>query len=437
MKLRKIAIGIVAIAMILPTFNTLDYGKYTENIIQANADTINGLDSEKYQELTNEVLRLLNEYRISQGIEPVKANPLMMEMAQQRAKEQEETGLSHYRPDGSLCSSIFDEYDVKYFSYGENVAMGRTTPLGTMTDWKNSEGHNENMLDSTFTHVGIGVTYYNNTYYWVQLFAGTNDDKITTNDYLDTDITNDTTTSSEIETITADTYITTSNTEQSTNDIYFKDWNLIESDRYTGNMGDSFIDTIGTRNGNTTINNTTFDNGIEMWIARWNNTPESSWAWATYEIPENVNTFSGTLSVLEDSFNTSNFDTTIEIYLDDELAYSYTMLPDFSPQDINLDLNGASTIKISVVDNISVGGGTSFCIGNAKFSAESSDSTLLLGDVNCDNQVKSNDLLLLKKYLLGLEDLSTQGLKNADLNQDNDVKSNDLLQLKKLLLGLE
>lgn len=64
------------------------------------------------------------------------------------------------------------------------------------------------------------------------------------------------------------------------------------------------------------------------------------------------------------------------------------------------------------------------------------DSNILLGDVTCDGNIKSNDLLLLKKYLLGLEDLSEQALKNADLNSDKSVKSNDLLTLKKYLLGL-
>lgn len=63
-------------------------------------------------------------------------------------------------------------------------------------------------------------------------------------------------------------------------------------------------------------------------------------------------------------------------------------------------------------------------------------SDILKGDVTCDGAVKSNDLLLLKKYLLGLEDLSDKALKNADLNDDKDVKSNDLLTLKKYLLGL-
>lgn len=69
-------------------------------------------------------------------------------------------------------------------------------------------------------------------------------------------------------------------------------------------------------------------------------------------------------------------------------------------------------------------------------SSISSEETLL-GDVTCDGDVKSNDLLLLKKYLLGLEELSEQALKNADLTGDTDVKSNDLLALKKQLLGLE
>lgn len=58
------------------------------------------------------------------------------------------------------------------------------------------------------------------------------------------------------------------------------------------------------------------------------------------------------------------------------------------------------------------------------------------GDTTCDGEVKSNDLLLLKKYLLGLSDLTPQALANADINGDGDVKSNDLLALKKFLLGL-
>lgn len=68
------------------------------------------------------------------------------------------------------------------------------------------------------------------------------------------------------------------------------------------------------------------------------------------------------------------------------------------------------------------------------------DDDIVWGDINCDGQVKSNDLLLLKKYLIGLAEVPTdipeQGLKNVDVTHDGSVKSNDLLKLKKYLLGL-
>ncbi|MCD7801238.1 MAG: cellulase family glycosylhydrolase [Ruminococcus sp.] len=64
------------------------------------------------------------------------------------------------------------------------------------------------------------------------------------------------------------------------------------------------------------------------------------------------------------------------------------------------------------------------------------DSDIILGDVNGDGSVKSNDLLLLKKYLLGLADESEINWDNSDTTGDNDIKSNDLLSLKKYLLGL-
>ncbi|MCC8069245.1 MAG: cellulase family glycosylhydrolase [Ruminococcus sp.] len=62
---------------------------------------------------------------------------------------------------------------------------------------------------------------------------------------------------------------------------------------------------------------------------------------------------------------------------------------------------------------------------------------VLLGDVNSDGSVKSNDLLLLKKYLLGLSEESEINFTNSDMNGDNEVKSNDLLSLKKVLLGID
>lgn len=64
-------------------------------------------------------------------------------------------------------------------------------------------------------------------------------------------------------------------------------------------------------------------------------------------------------------------------------------------------------------------------------------STLLLGDVTLDGQVMGNDLLMLKKHVLGLSEITdSQALLNADISQDGQVMGNDLLMLKKHVLGL-
>ena len=60
----------------------------------------------------------------------------------------------------------------------------------------------------------------------------------------------------------------------------------------------------------------------------------------------------------------------------------------------------------------------------------------LTGDVNGDGNVKSNDLLLLKKYLMGFIEAKDINMANADVTGDGEVKANDLLLLKKYLLGL-
>ncbi|MGN1411141.1 MAG: endo-1,4-beta-xylanase [Oscillospiraceae bacterium] len=66
----------------------------------------------------------------------------------------------------------------------------------------------------------------------------------------------------------------------------------------------------------------------------------------------------------------------------------------------------------------------------------SNPDELLLGDANCDGQVKSNDLLAIRRHLLHLEDLTGQALKNADANKDGDIRSNDILQIRRYLLHL-
>ena len=118
----------------------------------------------------DDVAALVNEYRQQQGIEPLKVVPALQENAQTRAVEISEE-FSHTRPDGTLCFTAISS-SISYYACAENIAYGETTPEAVINQWKKSDGHNKNMLNSNYTHIGVGVYESGGYIYWVQLFIG-------------------------------------------------------------------------------------------------------------------------------------------------------------------------------------------------------------------------------------------------------------------------
>ena len=55
---------------------------------------------------------------------------------------------------------------------GENVAYGFTAPQGVLDAWMDSEGHRENILDGSFTMLGVGAKQSEDgTWYLAQVFG--------------------------------------------------------------------------------------------------------------------------------------------------------------------------------------------------------------------------------------------------------------------------
>ena len=79
--------------------------------------------------------------------------------------------IFHTRPDGSTCFSVLNDMGKNAFYTGENVAMGYNTAEMVADGWKTSQGHYENMINSSFNKIGIGVIKLNGIYYWAQLFS--------------------------------------------------------------------------------------------------------------------------------------------------------------------------------------------------------------------------------------------------------------------------
>ena len=57
------------------------------------------------------------------------------------------------------------------------------------------------------------------------------------------------------------------------------------------------------------------------------------------------------------------------------------------------------------------------------------------GDINEDGEVDVKDLTLLRRYLEGISELSSQALKNADVNTDGSINETDKKLLTEFLAG--
>ena len=64
------------------------------------------------------------------------------------------------------------------------------------------------------------------------------------------------------------------------------------------------------------------------------------------------------------------------------------------------------------------------------------DGDVLYGDVNCDKQVRINDVVLLNRYLAKTADVSAQGKKNADCVKDGNITADDSTAIKEFLARL-
>lgn len=148
---------------------------------------------------------------------------------------------------------------------------------------------------------------------------------------------------------------------------------IVDHGQYTGNQGDSrvfHLDKSGLsgndnryyRNGNIGLDGTEYNDGLEVWIARWNFEEEISWAYATYKLDGKYTKLTGKTSLIKGSANTDNFDTTIYFYNGDTLLQSYNLTNSDYEKQIEVDVTGINELKILVKDNKAVKRGTSFAL---------------------------------------------------------------------------
>lgn len=118
-----------------------------------------------------QVIDLINEIRIKNGLSPLTENTALSRCAKAKSQDMHDKRyFSHQSPTYGSPFDMMKQFGITYRTAGENIAMGQTTPQAVVNAWMNSEGHRANILNASFTQIGMG--YVADGHYWTQQFIG-------------------------------------------------------------------------------------------------------------------------------------------------------------------------------------------------------------------------------------------------------------------------
>ncbi|AXF57321.1 CAP domain-containing protein [Salicibibacter kimchii] len=132
----------------------------------------NDQNFETESEFEQEVIRLTNEEREAQGLEPLEGDSEVSDVARVKSEDMRDSNyFSHDSPNYGSPFDMMDQFGIDYMGAGENIAAGQQTPEQVVEGWMNSDGHRANILNEDFTHIGVGhAEGGSHGHYWTQMF---------------------------------------------------------------------------------------------------------------------------------------------------------------------------------------------------------------------------------------------------------------------------
>lgn len=108
-------------------------------------------------DLEQQMLDLVNEERIANGLQPLAPDPELTEVARRHSTDMFTRGyFAHDTPEGVTPFDRMREANVRFLIAGENLALAPTVSVAH-TGLMNSPGHRANILRPQFGRVGIGI----------------------------------------------------------------------------------------------------------------------------------------------------------------------------------------------------------------------------------------------------------------------------------------
>lgn len=122
--------------------------------------------------LEQQVVDLVNKERASRGLGKLTINWELARVARYKSEDmRDKKYFSHQSPTYGSPFDMIRKFGISYSTAGENIAKGQKTAQAVMNAWMNSEGHRKNILNASFTEIGVGYAAGGSGGpYWTQMF---------------------------------------------------------------------------------------------------------------------------------------------------------------------------------------------------------------------------------------------------------------------------
>ena len=115
---------------------------------------------------------LINAERQLAGLPPLAYDAGLMAAAQAHADDVARTGvLTHVGSDGTTGDERLTRSGFASTAWGENLAMGYSSPADVVAAWLNSPDHRATLLNPQYPLMGVGIASGSGTVWWTVVLA--------------------------------------------------------------------------------------------------------------------------------------------------------------------------------------------------------------------------------------------------------------------------
>lgn len=122
--------------------------------------------------LESQVVTLVNKERARRGLHTLKVGKTCSYVARLKSQDMiSRSYFSHISPTYGSPFTMMQHYGLRFSAAGENIAYGQPTAASVMNAWMNSAGHRANILNPSYTYIGVGAAKNSRgVIYWTQEF---------------------------------------------------------------------------------------------------------------------------------------------------------------------------------------------------------------------------------------------------------------------------